>query len=62
MGELHTCALEGNGDNIRHLLQSHLQEIELVNVLSDIVRKKGQEHLLHTGASAFQRSFSKLGG
>jgi cyclic pyranopterin phosphate synthase len=62
VGEIHTCALEGQGDSIRHLLQSPLQEIELIKVLSDIVSRKGQEHLLHSGSSDFQRSFSKLGG
>jgi cyclic pyranopterin phosphate synthase len=61
-GLLHLCAFEGEGHNLRHLLQSPTQEPALLATLAEALTHKEREHALLQPASFFKQSFSKLGG
>jgi cyclic pyranopterin phosphate synthase len=61
-GLLHLCAFEGEGHNLRHLLQSPTQEPELLTTLTEALTHKEREHSLLQTASFFKQSFSNLGG
>jgi cyclic pyranopterin phosphate synthase len=62
MGLVHMCAFDSQGHNVRHLLQSPLQEKELLAELARIVSKKGCGKPSHSAPSLFTQSFARLGG
>ncbi len=61
MGFVHTCPFQKTGHNVRHLLQSHLQESELISALSEIIAQKNSTEIPQPSSSLFTQNFSKLG-
>ncbi len=61
-GFVHNCAFAPSQNNVRHLLQSPLQEAELLAALTSILSQKNCGQQQQGRASFIAQNFSRLGG
>lgn len=61
-GELRMCLFGKGNTNIRHLLESESQKLELKNKLIQLLKLKENSHGLHAQDPGNNRSFSAMGG
>lgn len=61
-GKLHLCLFGEEGIDLRHLLQSDDQQIQLQSYLFAALQGKREHHFLHQGDSGVRTNLSTIGG
>ena len=61
-GDLRLCLFGDGGHNLRHLLQSADQKVELQQAVTSLLQQKAATHLLHFHRSGATKNLSALGG